>query len=33
MDICRQSLPKLTLQEEQHSCRCWLHESQQEDAV
>ncbi|MCL6601664.1 MAG: ABC transporter ATP-binding protein [Paenibacillus sp.] len=33
MDICLQSIPQLTLQEESHSCRCWMHESQQEDAV
>jgi peptide/nickel transport system ATP-binding protein len=33
MDICRESLPELSLQEERHSCRCWLHDSQQEDAV
>ncbi|BCG57621.1 ABC transporter ATP-binding protein [Paenibacillus sp. URB8-2] len=33
MDICRQSLPELTLQENRHSCRCWLHDGSQEDAV
>ncbi|MHA6532834.1 ABC transporter ATP-binding protein [Paenibacillus sp. BAC0078] len=33
MEICRQSLPQLTLQEERHGCRCWLHDDQQEDAV
>ncbi|MFD1772690.1 ABC transporter ATP-binding protein [Paenibacillus rhizophilus] len=33
MDICRQSLPDLTLQENRHSCRCWLHDGSQEDAV
>ncbi|MEK8211594.1 MULTISPECIES: ABC transporter ATP-binding protein [unclassified Paenibacillus] len=33
MDICRESLPELSLQEDRHSCRCWLHDSQQEDAV
>ncbi len=33
MEICRQSLPQLKLQEDSHSCRCWLHDSQQEDAV
>ncbi|WP_019913280.1 ABC transporter ATP-binding protein [Paenibacillus sp. HW567] len=33
MEICRQSLPLLTLQEERHGCRCWLHAGQQEDAV
>ncbi|MCE3199024.1 ABC transporter ATP-binding protein [Paenibacillus sonchi] len=33
MELCRQSLPQLKLQEDNHSCRCWLHDSQQEDAV
>lgn len=33
MEICQRSLPQLTLQEEHHSCRCWLHDSEQEDAV
>lgn len=33
MELCMQSLPALTRQEEQHSCRCWLHDSPQEDAV
>ncbi|MNB67744.1 Oligopeptide transport ATP-binding protein OppD [compost metagenome] len=33
MDICRQSLPELTLQDDRHSSRCWLHESDREDAV
>ncbi|MNV87049.1 Oligopeptide transport ATP-binding protein OppD [compost metagenome] len=33
MDICRRSLPELTLQDDRHSSRCWLHESDREDAV
>lgn len=33
IEICRQSLPQLTLQENNHSCRCWLYDGQQEDAV
>ncbi|OBZ08882.1 peptide ABC transporter ATP-binding protein [Bacillus sp. FJAT-27264] len=33
MEICHESLPQLTLQEEQHSCRCWLYGRSQEDAV
>ncbi|WP_238652727.1 ABC transporter ATP-binding protein [Paenibacillus piscarius] len=33
MEVCAQSLPALTLQEEQHHCRCWLHAKEQEDAV
>ncbi|AIQ50897.1 ABC transporter ATP-binding protein [Paenibacillus sp. FSL R7-0331] len=33
MDVCREELPQLTLQENQHSCRCWLHETRREEAV
>ncbi|WP_151733148.1 ABC transporter ATP-binding protein ['Paenibacillus yunnanensis' Narsing Rao et al. 2020] len=33
MEVCLRSMPELTLQEELHSCRCWLHERPQEDAV
>ncbi|OKP78756.1 peptide ABC transporter ATP-binding protein [Paenibacillus sp. P3E] len=33
MEICSQSLPQLKLQDENHSCRCWLHDNQREDAV
>ncbi|MBY9081301.1 ABC transporter ATP-binding protein [Paenibacillus sp. HN-1] len=33
LDVCRRSLPELTLQDDRHSSRCWLHESDREDAV
>ncbi|GAB6988056.1 ABC transporter ATP-binding protein [Paenibacillus pini] len=33
MPRCLEAIPHLSQQEEGHSCRCWLYESTQEDAV
>ncbi|MNC65765.1 Oligopeptide transport ATP-binding protein OppD [compost metagenome] len=33
MEVCRESLPQLTPQEGQHSCRCWLHEPKEKEAA
>ncbi|MDR0268351.1 ABC transporter ATP-binding protein [Paenibacillus sp.] len=33
MPKCLEALPNLVEQESGHSCRCWLHENRQEDAV